>query len=80
MQTDVDVCAKQNIHGRTEAEIQEYADKWAMAPDEHMQINFNALLEPEQTDSNANVTDMDIAGDDESLPDQDTNQSEHVRL
>uniref|UniRef100_A0A2M4BA14 YLP motif-containing protein 1 n=1 Tax=Anopheles marajoara TaxID=58244 RepID=A0A2M4BA14_9DIPT len=78
MQTDVDVCAKQNIHGRTEAEIQEYADKWAMAPDEHMQINFNALLEPEQTDSNANVTDMDIAGDDESLPDQDTNQSEHA--
>ncbi|XP_035778763.1 uncharacterized protein LOC118459463 isoform X2 [Anopheles albimanus] len=78
MQTDVDVCAKQNIHGRTEAEIQEYADNWVMAPDEHMQINFHALLEPEQMDSNANVTDMDIAGDDESNPDQDINQSEHV--
>ncbi|XP_049536268.1 uncharacterized protein LOC125951456 isoform X1 [Anopheles darlingi] len=78
MQTDVDVCAKQNIHSRTEADIQEYADNWAMAPDEHMQINFNALFEPEQTDSNANVTDMDIAGDDESIPDHDVNQLEHA--
>ncbi|XP_058058127.1 uncharacterized protein LOC131209147 [Anopheles bellator] len=79
MQTDVDACADQNVHHRTAAEIQVYADNWAMAPDEHVQVNFNSLLEPEPSDTNAVVTDMDIAADDESLPDVDSeNQLEHA--
>ncbi|XP_052864674.1 uncharacterized protein LOC128271262 isoform X2 [Anopheles cruzii] len=76
MQTDVDACVEQNVHHRTAEEIQVYADNWAMAPDEHVQLNFNSLLEPDRSDTNAVVTDMDIAGDDESLPDVDSGQNE----
>ena len=69
MQTDVEDCARQNIHNRTEAEIQAYADNWAMAPDDHVQINFNSLLEPElQEETDTMVADMELVGADEEEP------------
>uniref|UniRef100_A0AAG5D3J3 YLP motif-containing protein 1 n=1 Tax=Anopheles atroparvus TaxID=41427 RepID=A0AAG5D3J3_ANOAO len=65
MQTDVDVCARQNIHNRTAVEIQAYADAWAMAPEDHVQINFNGLLQSEQQDTDTTVADMDLADPEE---------------
>uniref|UniRef100_A0A182NQX4 YLP motif-containing protein 1 n=1 Tax=Anopheles dirus TaxID=7168 RepID=A0A182NQX4_9DIPT len=81
MQTDVDECTRQNVHKRTEAEIQAYADSWAMAPDDHLQVNFNTLLEPEQQeDTDTMVADMELAAPDEedtfAEEDPDT-QSDH---
>uniref|UniRef100_A0A182SXN4 YLP motif-containing protein 1 n=1 Tax=Anopheles maculatus TaxID=74869 RepID=A0A182SXN4_9DIPT len=69
MQTDVEDCARQNIHKRSEQEIQTYADNWALAPDEHVQINFNSLLEPELPgDTDTTVADMELAAVDEERP------------
>uniref|UniRef100_A0A182MEU9 YLP motif-containing protein 1 n=1 Tax=Anopheles culicifacies TaxID=139723 RepID=A0A182MEU9_9DIPT len=81
MQTDVQDCARQNIHNRTEQEIQIYADNWAMAPDEHVQINFNSLLKPEKpTDADTTVADMELAAADEEQPITEDNraQKEHT--
>ncbi|XP_035919637.1 uncharacterized protein LOC118517518 isoform X1 [Anopheles stephensi] len=69
MQTDVEDCVRQNIHKRTEQEIQAYADNWALAPEEHVQINFNSLLEPElPADTDTTVADMELAAEDEERP------------
>uniref|UniRef100_A0A182VW57 YLP motif-containing protein 1 n=1 Tax=Anopheles minimus TaxID=112268 RepID=A0A182VW57_9DIPT len=81
MQTDVEDCARQNIHNRTEQEIQIYADNWAMAPDEHVQINFNSLFKPEQPDdTDTTVADMELAAADEEHPIAEENraQTEHT--
>ncbi|XP_058170884.1 uncharacterized protein LOC131286040 [Anopheles ziemanni] len=80
LQTDVDVCARQNVHNRTAAEIQAYADSWAMAPDEHVQINFNGLFsDVEQQDTDTTVADMDLAApEEESNEELGRNQPEHA--
>ncbi|XP_052888561.1 uncharacterized protein LOC128297047 [Anopheles moucheti] len=81
MQTDVEDCARQNVHNRTEQEIQIYADNWAMAPDEHVQINFSSLFKPELPgDTDTTVADMDLAAVDEEHPDAEENrgQEEHT--
>uniref|UniRef100_A0A182RD96 YLP motif-containing protein 1 n=1 Tax=Anopheles funestus TaxID=62324 RepID=A0A182RD96_ANOFN len=81
MQTDVEDCARQNIHNRTEQEIQIYADNWAMAPDEHVQLNFSSLLKPElPEDADTTVADMELAAADEEHPIAEENraQTEHT--
>ncbi|XP_053670806.1 uncharacterized protein LOC128721110 [Anopheles nili] len=82
MQTDVEDCARQNIHGRTAAEIQVYADDWAMAPDEHVQINFSSLFVSEienLSDTNTTIVDMELAApEEESIAEKNVHQFEHV--
>lgn len=66
LQTEIDLCIEQNIHGRTPDEIRSYANNWTLGPDDHPLINAGILFDdaghPQETTV---VADMDLCSDDE---------------
>ncbi|XP_065076105.1 uncharacterized protein ZAP3 isoform X2 [Ochlerotatus camptorhynchus] len=68
LQTELDMCIEQNIHKRTVDDIRAYANRWALCPNDHAQINASSLFNPEETEP-PQPTDMDLCTeeDDEHL-------------
>ncbi|XP_062556485.1 YLP motif-containing protein 1-like isoform X2 [Armigeres subalbatus] len=67
LQTELDMCIEQNIHHRTVDDIRAYANRWALCPNDHVQINASILFNPEETEQ-PQPTDMDLCTEEDDLP------------
>lgn len=65
LQTEIELCAEQNIHNRTIDEIRNYVKNWELSPDDHVQINASTLLDPPDECPNETAADMDLCTEDD---------------
>lgn len=67
LQTELDMCIEQNIHHRTVDDIRAYANRWALCPNDHVQINASMLFNPEEPEQ-PQATDMDLCTEEDDFP------------
>ena len=61
------MCIEQNIHKRTVDDIRAYANRWALCPNEHVQINASMLFDPVETEE-PQPTDMELCTEEDDFP------------
>ncbi|KXJ76511.1 hypothetical protein RP20_CCG009538 [Aedes albopictus] len=66
LQTEMEMCIEQNIHKRTVDDIRAYANRWALCPNEHVQINASMLFDPVETEE-PQPTDMDLCTEEDDF-------------
>ncbi|XP_055632525.1 uncharacterized protein LOC129773002 isoform X2 [Toxorhynchites rutilus septentrionalis] len=71
LQTEVELCAEQNIHNRTIDEIRKYVSNWELSPDDHVQINASTLLDPLDESAVQTAADMDLCTEEDDIQQTD---------